>query len=152
MELTDTKEFFDTAKKSERMVVHFFRGVTPRCEIVDAHLERLANGHVETRFVKINAEKNPFLIERLGVIIMPTIVLIKNGHTDHSLRGFDEMGGIDDFTTEDLAYVLSQHKMLFYSGDRSEEIKRNAGRAGMNSIRMSNLKSGQYDADFDEDI
>lgn len=151
MELTDTKEFFGAAKKSERMVAHFFRGVTPRCEIVDAHLERLSAEHVETRFVKINAEKNPFLVERLGIIILPTIVLIKDGHTDHSLRGFDEMGGVDDFTTDDLAYVLGSHKVLFYSGDRSDEIKKNAGRGGLNSMRL-NIRSGGAAADDDNDF
>lgn len=66
MELTDTKEFFAAAKKSERLVAHFYRSVSPRCEIVDAHLQKLAYEHVETRFVKIDAEKNPFLVERLG--------------------------------------------------------------------------------------
>ena len=39
-ELTDTKEFFNAAKKSEQLVVHFYRGVTPRCQIVDAHFEK----------------------------------------------------------------------------------------------------------------
>jgi hypothetical protein len=62
------------------MVVHFFRGVTPRCQIVDAHLYKLASTHLETRFVKIDAEKNPFLVERLGVIIMPTIGELRSDH------------------------------------------------------------------------
>jgi hypothetical protein len=75
-ELTDTKEFFNAAKRSARMVVHFYRSVTPRCQIVDAHFQRLAPQHLETRFVKIDAEKNPFLVERLGIIIMPTIGML----------------------------------------------------------------------------
>jgi hypothetical protein len=41
-EIADTKDFFNAAKKSVRMVVHFYRSVTPRCEIVDAHLSKLA--------------------------------------------------------------------------------------------------------------
>jgi thioredoxin-like negative regulator of GroEL len=117
-ELTDTKEFFNAAKKSSRMVVHFYRGVTPRCEIVDAHFSKLAPAHVETRFVKINAEKNPFLVERLGIILMPSIVLIKDGKTDHTIHGFDEFGGVDDFTTETVAYVLAHHGVLNYEEDR----------------------------------
>ncbi|RYG66429.1 hypothetical protein EON64_09785 [archaeon] len=72
-EMTDTKDFFNAAKKSRFMVVHFYRPVTPRCQIVDAHFQKLAPQHMETRFVKIDAEKNPFLVERLGIIIMPTI-------------------------------------------------------------------------------
>ncbi len=100
------------------MVVHFYRGVTPRCEIVDAHFEKLAPRHLETRFVKINAEKSPYLVEKLGIIMMPTIVLIRDGKTEHSLRGFDELGGTDDFKTDDMAYVLSQHKVLNFEVDR----------------------------------
>jgi thioredoxin-like negative regulator of GroEL len=44
-------------------------------------LSVLAKQHLETRFVKINAEKSPFLVERLGIFIMPTILLIKDGQT-----------------------------------------------------------------------
>jgi len=111
-EMNDTKDFFNAAKKSQRMCVHFYRSVTPRCQIVDAHFERLAQKHVETRFVKIDAEKNPFLVERLGIILMPTIVLIKDGKTEHAIHGFDEFGGTDDFSDCDMAYVLSQYGVL----------------------------------------
>lgn len=85
-EIADTKDFFQAAKRSPRMVVHFYRGVTPRCEIVNGHLHKLAPMHLETRFVKIDAERNPFLVERLGIIILPTIVLIKDGKTTFSQR------------------------------------------------------------------
>merc|ERR1719199_888692 len=56
------KEFFKAAKKSKRTVVHFYRNSTERCKIVDMHLSQLAPKHIETRFVKINAEKCPFLV------------------------------------------------------------------------------------------
>lgn len=137
------------------MVVHFYRSVTPRCQIVDAHFERLAPRHLETRFVKIDAEKNPFLVERLGIIMMPTIILIKDGKTEHSLRGFDELGGTDDFSTEDMAYVLASHGVLNYENDRSEDISSRATKAGLNSIRLATIRSGGYDnlsddEDFDD--
>eukprot|EP01039_Chlorochromonas_danica_P004305 gene4305-4725_t len=151
-ELTDTKEFFNAAKRSHRFVVHFYRGVTPRCQIVDAHFHKLAPLHLETRFVKIDAEKNPFLVERLGIIIMPTIVLIKDGKTDHSLRGFDELGGTDDFTTDDMAYVLSQHGMLKFDIDRSEEIAARVRRAGFNSMSLNVVKRSQYDDMSDDNM
>jgi hypothetical protein len=129
------------------MIVHFYRGVTPRCQIVDAHFSRLAASHLETRFVKIDAEKNPFLVERLGIIMMPTMVLIKDGKTEHSIRGFDEFGGTDDFTTADMAYVLAQHNVLNPedAGDRSEEIAKLKMKAGLNAMRLEAIKRGQYD-------
>jgi thioredoxin-like negative regulator of GroEL len=152
MEITDTKEFFNAAKKSSRMIVHFYRSVTPRCQIVDAHFERLAPTHLETRFVKIDAEKSPYLVEKLGIILMPTIVLIKEGKTEHSIHGFDEFGGTDDFTTSDMAYVLAAHKVLNFEADRSEEINQRAARAGLNSVRLATIRAGEYDHASDDEL
>jgi thiol-disulfide isomerase/thioredoxin len=152
MEISDTKEFFNAAKKSNRMIVHFYRSVTPRCQIVDAHFERLCQTHLEARFVKIDAEKSPYLVEKLGIILMPTIVLIKDGKTEHAIHGFDEFGGTDDFTTQDMAYVLATHKVLNYETDRSEEISQRATRAGLNSVRLATIRSGDYDHQSDDDL
>jgi len=38
-----------------------------RCKIVDKHLALLAPKHMETKFCKINAEKCPFLTDRLKI-------------------------------------------------------------------------------------
>ena len=157
-ELTDTKEFFQAAKKSSRMIVHFYRGVTPRCEIVDAHFEKLAHQHVECRFAKLNAEKNPFLVEKFGIILLPTMVLIKDGKTDHAIHGFDEFGGTDDFSTEVVAYVLAAHGMINPDTieDKSEDIMR-GNEAGVNAIKVSTVSASTFarledsDDDFDMD-
>jgi hypothetical protein len=150
--MNDTKDFFNAAKKSSKMCVHFYRGVTPRCQIVDAHFSQLAQKHVETRFIKVDVEKNPFLVERLGIILIPTIVLCKDGKTDHSIRGFDEFGGTDDFSTTDMAYVLSTYGMLnFDEADRSEEISNRSNKAGLNSMRLNCIRAGEYDDMADDD-
>lgn len=134
------------------MVVHFYRSVTPRCEIVDSHFQKLAQTHLETRFVKIDVEKSPYLVEKLGIILIPTIVLIKDGKTEHSIRGFDEFGGTDDFTTDDVAYILSTHGVLNFDMDRSEEIARKAKGAGFNSVNLSTIRRGGYEIhDSDEE-
>ena len=90
-----------------------------------------------TQFVKIDAEKAPFLVERLGIIMLPTIVCIKDGKTEHSVIGFDEMGGGDEFPTEMLAFVLAQHKVLKYDGPApDDEGGEGMVRHGVNSIDM----------------
>jgi hypothetical protein len=38
-----------------------------RCKILDKHLAVLAKKHMETKFCKINAEKTPFLCDRLKI-------------------------------------------------------------------------------------
>ena len=114
-ELHDEKTFFDALKKSARAVVHFYRPSTRRCEIVDRHLAALARKHVETKFVRVDAEKSPFLAERLKIWMMPTIVLVKEGKTEKSIVGFDELGGSDNFTTEALEALLLKEGVLMES-------------------------------------
>eukprot|EP00613_Pedinella_sp_CCMP2098_P046554 CAMPEP_0171842216 /NCGR_PEP_ID=MMETSP0992-20121227/15060_1 /TAXON_ID=483369 /ORGANISM="non described non described, Strain CCMP2098" /LENGTH=350 /DNA_ID=CAMNT_0012459415 /DNA_START=46 /DNA_END=1099 /DNA_ORIENTATION=- len=121
MELSDQKEFFDASKNSKMVVCHFFRASTLRCQYIDRHLGDLAPAHLETRFVKIDAEKSPFLVERLNIVVLPSILCIKDGKTEHTIVGFDEMGGDDEFTAQTLAYVLSEHKVLKYDGPAPED-------------------------------
>merc|ERR1711939_462493 len=115
-EISDEKEFFAAAKQSEWMVCHFYRDATWRCEIVDKHFKALAPKCFKTRFVKINAEKCPFLVERLKVFMLPTITCVIKGKVEQHIVGFDDMGGDDDFPTEALAQRLSQIGVAEYEG------------------------------------
>lgn len=78
-EVADQRAWFDATKVSERVVTHFYRPTTPLCELVDKHLALLAPKHTETRFIKINAEKAPFLAERLNIVALPTIIMTSEG-------------------------------------------------------------------------
>lgn len=73
---------------------------------MDKHLAGLARKHIETKFIRVDAEKSPFLAERLKIWMLPTVVLIKDGKTDHSIVGFDELGGKDEFPTAVLEQLL----------------------------------------------
>mmetsp|Transcript_34209 Transcript_34209/g.61695 ORF Transcript_34209/g.61695 Transcript_34209/m.61695 type:complete len:131 (-) Transcript_34209:586-978(-) len=59
IELFNEQEFFKAMKGEEKMVCHFFRENWP-CKVMDKHLSILAKKHLETKIVKINAEKSPF--------------------------------------------------------------------------------------------
>ena len=113
-EVADQKEWFDISKSTERVVTHFFRSTTWRCEIMDRHLTQLAAQHIETRFIKIDAEKAPFLAERLSVVLLPTLVMTKDNFTADRIEGFDELGGRDDFTTDVLEARLAQNAIIDY--------------------------------------
>ncbi len=73
----DEKDFFNEMKKTDRMVCHFFRNSWP-CQVMDKHLGILAAKHVETKFVRVNAEKAPFLTDRLKIWMLPTLVSPRN--------------------------------------------------------------------------
>ena len=116
-ELADESEFFAASKKSRFFVCHFFRSSTPRCKIVDKHLALLAPRHIETRFSRIDAERAKFLVDRLRIKIMPTVCLAKDGKTVDYIAGFDDLGGIDEFSTEMLEWRIARAGVIEYSGD-----------------------------------
>lgn len=111
-ELIEEGNFFEVAKQSEYIVVHFYRPSTWRCEIVDRHLKQLAVKHWGTRFVKIDAEKSRYLVERLRIWCLPSLVLCKGGKTEKTISGFDEFGGGDEFTTEMMEKTLAAYGVI----------------------------------------
>jgi len=48
---------------------------------LDKHLSLIAQQHLETRFIKLDVEKAPFLTQRLGIRVIPTMGIIKDGKT-----------------------------------------------------------------------
>ncbi|KAK4311420.1 hypothetical protein Pmani_017080 [Petrolisthes manimaculis] len=115
-ELQDEKEFIETINKSENVVCHFYRDQSMRCKIVDKHLQILAPKHLETKFCKINAEKSPFLTDKLSIRILPTMCLVKDRKASY-IQGFSEFGNVDDFTTETMEWRFGLSKVLEYEGD-----------------------------------
>ncbi|KAH9317189.1 hypothetical protein KI387_018958 [Taxus chinensis] len=140
-EIQSEKEFFAVAKASERVVCHFYRENWP-CKVMDKHLSLLAKQHLETRFVKIHAEKSPFLAERLKIVVLPTLALIKNAKAEDYVVGFNELGGTDEFNTEELEERLAKSKIIAFEGESS------AGRWG--SKPSSNKQSIRQGGDRDD--
>ena len=149
------KAFFEAAKQSERLVLHFYRPTTRYCQVFHRHLTELATKHLETRFLKINVEDAQegrkdgvaYLVDKLGIVVMPTLLLVRKRKAIHHIQGFDELGGSQDFSTQTLEYVLKFHNMLFrgsgggedddedFDEEPPEELLLNSSR-GVNSIRL----------------
>ena len=124
----------------------------------------LAKQHVETRFIKVHAEKAPFLTEKLRIVVLPTLAIVKNAKvedyvvSEHILVsrffiyvcnniiiflfffyrkvGFDELGGKDDFSTEDLEERLAKSQVIFLDGEGSAFTAKQAA-ASKRSARQS---------------
>jgi hypothetical protein len=168
------KTFFDITKQSERVVVHFHRPSTRTCQVVHAHLEKLASLHLETKFCKINVEAceegingASFLVQKLGIVVLPTLVLIQNRKVVHHLHGFDELGGTEDFSTNTLAYVLGAHGVLNARDDEvppPQDVRMAKGSSSVNAIRIhhkanssstssasKNIRSSEYNGEYQDD-
>mmetsp|Transcript_19852 Transcript_19852/g.25564 ORF Transcript_19852/g.25564 Transcript_19852/m.25564 type:complete len:245 (+) Transcript_19852:48-782(+) len=152
------RDFFEAAKQSERMVVHFYRPTTPLCDIFHKHLQLLAPKHLETRFVKINVEgadgsrgsggASSFLVDKLGIRVMPTLVIVKNRKVEHHLRGFDELGATEEFSTEALAHVLGTYGGLIRTEEEEHPPEMDISSLGVNRIQ---IKDGKHRMSLDDD-
>jgi len=146
------KEFFDASKASERLVVHFHRPSTRICDVFHAHLEKVAARHLETRFIKINVDQvsedgasgsgAAYLVEKLGIIVMPTILIIKDRKAVHHIRGFDELGGTEDFSTDALEWIIGCYEGIKMPEGKEMPEEFQTGKKGVNGIKMSRRYAG----------
>jgi hypothetical protein len=149
-EAATEKDFFAEVKAEERVVCHFYRDSLP-CKVMDKHMQQLAVTHVETKFIKINAEKSPFLTERLKVWMLPTLALIRSGKTVDYVVGFQDLGGVDDFPTSVLEARLLAAGLLHEAEAPPAPPQRRSVRkgGGTNGARQQRTASDE-DSDFSD--
>jgi hypothetical protein len=116
MEIADEREFFATTKASKRVVCHFMRKTNPFCLELNEHLRRVAQRHQETKFVYLDAERTPFLVEKLKIWMLPTIALILDGKVKDYVVGLDEVGG-EEMQTGYLEGRLLNAMVIFENED-----------------------------------
>ncbi|VVD02185.1 unnamed protein product [Leptidea sinapis] len=149
-EVDGEKEFFGVCNKSENVVCHFYRDDTPRCRIVDMHLKLLARKHVETRFVKLNAERAPFLTGRLKIRVLPTLALFKDNKSRDYVVGFTDLGNRDDFSTDMLEWRLARSEVIEYSGDLREPPAPHSARP--HPLQRKTIRGGAAPGDDSDDL
>lgn len=148
-EIENETAFFAEMKGEERMVCHFSRNNWP-CQVMDKHLAILAKSHLETKFVKINAEKSPFLTDRLKIWMLPTLALIRNEKTEDYIVGFNELGGKDDFETCALEARLQAAGLLSASDQPAPKAAPRAVRKGGAAATRAAKGSDDESSDFSE--
>lgn len=97
--------------------------------------------------LQIDAEKSPYLTDKLKIWMLPTLALIKNEKVVDYVVGFDDMGGRDDFTTDILANRLAAASVI--EPDQST--------AAPQPVKQSGIRKGEHltrteddeDSDFD---
>ncbi|KAF8050668.1 hypothetical protein N665_1909s0003 [Sinapis alba] len=98
--------------RSEKVICHLYHKEFYRCKMLDKHLETLAPRHVDTRFIKVDAEKYVYFI------------ILSKGIAIDRLLGFQDLGTKDDFSTTKLENVLVKKGML--SKKKKEEDEEDA--------------------------
>lgn len=151
-EIPSEKDFFGEVKESKKVVCHFYRDSTFRCKILDKHLTILAKKHVETKFLKLNVEKAPFLSERLRIKVIPTLALLIDGKTKDYVVGFTDLGNTDEFSTEMLEWRLGCADVISYSGNLMEpptDAKKAASK--ITKLEKKTIRGRGFDSDSDSE-
>lgn len=145
-------EFLAEMTNSTRVICHFYHRDFPRCEIMNHHLSKLAPKHIESKFVKIDADKAPFFIDKLKIKSIPTVVLFIDGIAADKIIGFEGLsdgmpvGKEDEWPTIRLARLLAGKNML--SKDNivdDDEVERNA------KMKMEDMRKAYVQHNFEED-
>merc|ERR1712228_423882 len=71
-----------------------------------------AQKHLECKFIQIESQYAPFLIERLNIWTMPTLVLAKDNKVSTQLRGLDWVAPDGKFTTINMEQKLFDYGFL----------------------------------------
>lgn len=114
-------DFLGEVTGSEKVICHFYHKEFYRCKIMDKHLKALAPKHIDTKFIKLDAENAPFFVTKLGVKTLPCVVLFRKGIAVDRLVGFQDLGGKDDFTTKTLEVTLIKKGIISEKKDEVNE-------------------------------
>lgn len=94
--ISDEHNLITMTTKVPKIVIHFFLETFKKCQILDDQLKIIAEKHLQVKFVRINVQDCPFLIEKLKIKILPCVISYKDGiEVDRSV-GFSKFGNHAD--------------------------------------------------------
>jgi thiol-disulfide isomerase/thioredoxin len=133
---------------SAYVAVHFYSDDFARCAILDHHLAILAPQHVECKFLRLDATKAPFFVDKLQIRTLPTLVIFCDGKAVDRLVGFDALlqfdakKNVDEWPTRRLAAWLAQAGAISYTPS-AEEMRQDLEGLAIGSSR-SNTSGSIY--------
>jgi len=143
--------------KSEYVGVHFFHSEFERCKIMDHHLKIVAPLHTTCKFLRMDAEKCPFFVQKLKIKTLPTLIIFREGKIVDQLMGFEglavDKNEPDKWHTGRLRQWIASTGAIQYRVP-TEEVREEMGRMGIRprgNIWTGTAGSGYRGRDYDED-
>jgi hypothetical protein len=165
--LRSDEEVLRFTTDTEKCLLHFLHPEFARCAVMDSHLQKLAERHSqyndgEVKVGRVNVRDANFVVEKLGVRILPCVIGFVGGVAKGRLVGFEGVafGGRENGI--DVTKAIEQtaigwtvfERRLFVDAEggegsedeEEEEIRRKSGRRGIQA-----RKQGVGDDDDDDD-
>ncbi|KAM1399913.1 hypothetical protein ACFX2F_027263 [Malus domestica] len=114
-------DFLGEVTGTEKVICHFYHREFYRCKIMDKHLKTLALKHVDSKFIRLDAENAPFFVTKLGIKTLPCVILFRKGVAVDRLVGFQEVGTKDDFSTRALEVALIKKGIISEKKEGDDE-------------------------------
>ncbi|KAI0719629.1 GTPase inhibitor [Cerioporus squamosus] len=149
-EVTDEKEVVRLSANEPRCVIHFFHHKFKRCEIMDKHLQQLAPKYFDTLFIRVFVENVPWLVERLGIKVLPCVMTFVNGTSKDRIIGFEDLGNTDQFETATLEWKLLNSGVVRKDESFGSSVVYGARPAVRQNIRGRQQQDDDSDFDLDE--
>jgi hypothetical protein len=164
--LQSDEEVLRFTTDTEKCLLHFLHPEFARCAIMDSHLQRLAERHSQysdgkVKVGRVDVRDAHFVVEKLGVRILPCVIGFVGGVAKGRLVGFEGVAfggnekGIDvTMAIEQMAigWAVFERRLFVDAegdneneGEEEEEFRRKSGRRGIQT-----RKQGVGDDDDDE--
>lgn len=135
-----------------RVVIHFELETFKKCQYMDEKLEEIAKNYLSTKFISISVENAPFLVEKLGIKVLPFVICYLNGNECERIIGFNKMGNDPNgFRTSKLEGVLMRAGILERRPQDADRIS-NLRIANKNTDLVSKLREKNDSDTSDLDI
>lgn len=97
-------------KDNQVIIIHFANDEFERCKRMTNALAEVAKRRPTWRCIDLRAQEAPFLVTKLGVKVLPCVVVIRGGIIMDKMIGFEGIGlDPDVWTVVDLERRLAQH-------------------------------------------
>jgi hypothetical protein len=92
--LSGDDECLQFTTEYERAVVHFFHPDFARCSIMDRHCEHIGRKHAQDggadmAFARVDVRNAPFVVEKLGIRVLPAVLGFVKGVVKGRVTGFE---------------------------------------------------------------
>ncbi|CAO3630794.1 unnamed protein product [Mucor hiemalis] len=114
-DITKEKEFMDITTSEKYVVGHFYH---------KDFRNSLAEKYYDTRFIKIEVQNAPFLVEKLQIKVLPCVMAWVNGYAQTKIVGFDDLGNTDGFATAAIELKLIHAGVLKKKEDNAQQAKK----------------------------
>ena len=137
------KEFFDAARGCSKVIACFARSSSRPCDAMERLLTQLAPRHLEAKFVRVDAERCPFLADRMRVTVLPTLAVLLEGKAEGYQVGFDGLpgGSVDGCGAAEL-----EARLVDLGGLRPEGVsvisKSNGSAPSLEKLRSGMVRGG----------